>query len=118
MQFLFKHLDLREIEGRLSPEGKHLSARGKMYWDTDPGKNDSVTRIVALFLKEFWSADPSRRIRISDIEDHPNFPKQGAYSAAAFVPASVKRLARIKQIKLDFDREGVLIGRGSSWIET
>jgi len=118
MQFLFKHLDLREIEGRLNPDGKTLSARGKMYWDTDPGKNDTVTRIVAYLLKEFWSADPSRRVRLADIEDHPSFPKQGAYSSAAFVPTSLKRLARMKQIKLDFDREGVLIDPGSAWIET
>lgn len=118
MQFFFKHLDLREIEGRLDPNGKSLSARGKMYWDTDPGKNDTVTRIVAFLLKEFWTVDPDLRVRLSDIEDHPSFPKLGAYSAAAFVPASLKRLARIKQIKLDFDREGVLIDRGSAWIET
>lgn len=118
MQMNFKHIDLMEIEGRLDPE-KKPSARGKMYWDTEPGMADQALRLVALMLLDFWKTDVTKILRISDLEEHPSLPgRNGGPSMTPRIPAALKRLARMHQVSLDFDREGVLIKSGSAWIES
>jgi hypothetical protein len=113
MNLVFKHLDLREIEGRLDPMRPN-SAMGRSYMRTAPGQADFATQIVALVLKQFWEKNPAHVVRLAEIENHPGLPKGIEHLFAA----ALKRLARIKQLKLDFDREGVLIKPGSAWIET
>jgi len=112
----FKHADLQRLNEKLDP-AKGFSARGRLHWDTEAGRSDTVTRLVALLLRQTWTAGESQ-VRFSDIERNEIFKTEGAYAMADLIPAALKRLARVRQIKIDFDRDGVFVQPGSAWIET
>ena len=111
-----KHIDLREIAARVSPENQRTGkASKKPYVATAPGMADLACVGVAYALKDLW-ARGDRDVRLAEIEAHRDVrsvPSGDALSAGA-----VKRLKRMGQVKLDFDREGVIIRQGRNWIET
>lgn len=112
MHTLFKHLDLKEVAGRLAPD-RPVSALGRTYSRTAPGQADHALIVTALVLAELWrQGDPDRVIRFAEIEGN-----RSAKPLSALIPAALKRLAKMKQIKIDFDRDGAFVVKGSSWIE-
>ncbi|MEN6332899.1 MAG: hypothetical protein ABFE01_01485 [Phycisphaerales bacterium] len=104
----FKHLDLEEIVSRCDPM-RPLSARGRRYTATSTGQVDEAIIYTALALKSAWAINPSKKLRMQDID----VAQFGGNLASA-----LKRLEKMKQVKVDFDNEGVVISPGSSWIET
>lgn len=108
----FKHLDLKEIASRVDPRGNVSS-----YLKTKPGRSDWTSFVVAMCLKDIWaeSADP---VRMDAIEATAKTKLSSLTDFTIMLPTVIKRLARIGQLKLDFDRDGVLIAPGRSWIET
>lgn len=111
----FKHLDLREIAERIEPARQETSKRGRTYQTTEPGRADFAAFGAVLALKSLW-ADGARMVRLDEVEQMPEV--QRTPEGASRLAASLKRLARIKQVKLDFDRDGVKIEPGTAWIET
>lgn len=112
--FNFKHIDLQEIDERLNPN-RPTSARGKRYISTELGEADYGLVCTAHILRDLWTANALGEFRIHDLENH-NSMKNNNFARGRF-PASLKRLARMKQVILDFDRDGVIIRRGANWIE-
>lgn len=109
-----KHIDLKEIVARIEPSAQRVSARGKQYVRTEPGRADMATAAAIFALADIWSGG-RRQVRMAEVERHREVQ---AYDEATIrLAASLKRLARLKQVKIDFDRDGVLIDPGSAWIE-
>lgn len=108
-----KHIDLMEIAARCERSG--VSHRGKHYLTTEPGKADMALVSTVIALKDLWAVG-AIDVRMADIEKHNQVAaiSEGALRLAA----SLKRLERMSQVKLDFDREGVIIRQGRNWIET
>lgn len=107
---LFRHIDLKEIVARIEP-----STCSDKYRRTMPGKADFELMTTCLVLKELWK-DGERPLRMEEISEYPEL--RGCGSFVTFLPAILKRLNRIRQIKLDVDREGAVITPGKAWIET
>lgn len=114
MYNLMKHLDLKEVAARINPN-RPLSARGRRYIATDPGQADWALCCVVVALKSIWEADQNRKVRIQDIEN-VNICS-GDKVVIPRIPAALKRLAKLKQVAIDFDREGAFVVKGQSWIE-
>jgi hypothetical protein len=106
----FRHIDLKEIVARIEP-----STCSSKYRMTMPGKADNALMLTCWVLKELWK-DGERHLRMDEITGHPFVKWDG--SLPVFLPAVLKRLNRIRQIKLDVDREGAVITPGKAWIET
>jgi hypothetical protein len=112
----FKHIDLKEIAARVEPSVQRVSARGRTYVKTEPGMADYATVVTGYALAEIWKADPEKAVRMPEVE--PTLKQWLGPEAVIRLAAALKRLARIGQIKLDFDRDGVTVRPGSAWIET
>lgn len=118
---LFRHIDLKEIVGRLDPGTSSDNYRASM-----PGMSDKTLMLTCWILKELWT-DGGRPLRMEDIIGYPELnPVDRSFASllpvdrsfASILPAVLKRLNRIRQIKLDVDREGAVITPGKAWIET
>lgn len=114
MHRFMKHIDLKEIAARLDPN-RPTSARGRRYVATEPGHADWALCRVAMALKSIWGASPDQLVRIQDIENVKGF--SGDHISIPRIPAALKRLAKLKQVVIDFDRDGAFVVKGSSWIE-
>lgn len=112
----FRHLDLKEVAARVEPAAQKHSARGKTYVKTEPGMADQAVAVTAYLLTQVWKADGSKSVRMADLE--PDLKQWPGEDGVRRLAASLKRLGRMKQIKLDFDREGVIVTPGPAWIET
>lgn len=112
----FRHIDLKEVAARVDPAVQKPSARGLTYVQTLPGMADYAFAMAAFALIDLWKAAPGRPVRMADIE--PAMKHGPAHDVVPRLAASLKRLDRIKQVKLDFDRDGVIVTPGSAWIET
>lgn len=113
---MYKHLDFLEIEGRLNPD-RGASVRGKRYELTAPGLADMAVLLTASSLKLIWSNHPDKDVRLNEIEQSSPF-LSGYKKYSYLIPAALKRLAKMKQVKIDFDNEGAWCSKGPRWIET
>lgn len=111
-----KHIDLREIASRVSPENQAPARVSKKpYIATSPGKADMACVAAVFAMKDLWRDGP-RDLRMGEIEEHKDV--RAVPEGQSLLAASLKRLDRIGQVKLDFDRDGVIVRQGGKWIET
>jgi hypothetical protein len=112
---MVRHLDLKTIATRIDIDlaKDEPSARGLFFVHTEPGMMSCAVITAALGIKHLIEEEAPAPWRLPDIEAH-----MGDQFTRDRLPAALKRLAKMKQLRLDFDREGALVTIGPAWIET
>ncbi len=104
------HVDLRVIERGIDLRASDAARPAPAL----PGlrQADIALCVVARALKTLWADAPGKPVRIGEIEADPR-----TRTIAVHVPWALKRLQRMNQVSIDFDRDVTLIAPGRAWIE-